>query len=841
MGLFSSKKIYRAYAGSASLYEEQPATLKSNILQQAIGNEGTMSDAIMFSINTDTFARAKAMMRYARRYEDPTKDGGYVRGFPEANLNLVTVAPSQIEAALTRAVGDWDEIVFMKAGDYDEVFMVEKVFQEQWPTQWLAEYSIGAPPEPIWHSGLSEITIPVVNPDTGQYYLANNDIQAGRVNPDWDYGDLGEYGGYIPPSAAELANYKVSFPYTDKDGASQVYEFPTSISIEPYITGSWIQVRYLVGGVEKYWVYEVGSGGDPDLEAYIDEEQKNAEFLPVAVLMHDRVWFDEEGDAELEKTTNRLLKKMGTTGTQIKEDFLEAEEENPSQGGDKWDFFVHFAVPIQTKVRGAMEYLWYFFSELEDWESFKSNHYYDYLASATATGYSRAQPVNEINITEAGVTGYNVDYRWSFIETKSFTGFHEVENTRPDKYGPDPTRPLKEGEVTKELYERELVLSADYQARVDEMFGPGTAVGRYTEDPDNDGYHDIVVLWRQRKEDELEPGDDPLVGRYDQMLIMGLSMQYRINTAEIGVGGALDNRFRYSVPELFGDEEETKEFRIPILYGSLEKVPTIHREEAVADGFTATVFLVQRIKVKWYQRNFFKWLLVIVAIVLIIYGFYNPEFLQLLATSIAGASSGFVYLIVLASLSFAMGWIISQAATTIGAEFGRTAATIFMVFAMAMSFAGSGGLENLDAAFSALTQSPGWATAVSFINAAYPIYQMGYSVYADRVLAGLEDELRAFEQTAKEKQQELQDAWDSLGPMPDWIDPMDLVNMFRRVGSSESANSYLNRVLNPNPGVLGIDAISQFTNVALALPEDVTEGNVVDSVIDEFAKQRGAV
>jgi len=118
---------------------------------------------------------------------------------------------------------------------------------------------------------------------------------------------------------------------------------------------------------------------------------------------------------------------------------------------------------------------------------------------------------------------------------------------------------------------------------------------------------------------------------------------------------------------------------------------------------------------------------------------------------------------------------------------------------------------------------------------------MGFSVYQNRVLAGLEDEMRDFLADAKEKQQQLQDAWDSFGPMPDWIDPMDLVNMFRRIGSAELANSYLNRTLTLNPGLLGYEAIGEFNAIALTLPRDLNQGNVVDAMMQDFAEQRGAV
>ena len=137
--------------------------------------------------------------------------------------------------------------------------------------------------------------------------------------------------------------------------------------------------------------------------------------------------------------------------------------------------------------------------------------------------------------------------------------------------------------------------------------------------------------------------------------------------------------------------------------------------------------------------------------------------------------------------------------------------------------------------------SPGWMSAVSLINAVAPVYNMGFAVYQNRVMAGLEDEMRDFLVSAQEKNQILADAWAGMGDTPDWLDPMDLVNMFRRVGSAETASGYLARTINPNPGIMGIQAVTKFPEIAISLPRDLQEGTVVDSMMLEFAKQRGAV
>lgn len=854
LGLFDSKKIYRAFAGSSTLFEERPNTLKSTILQTAIGNEGTMGQAVRWTIGTDVFARAKAMYRYAAKFDDPTREGGYIRGLPTSNMTLVTVDPGVIEAALSRAVGAWDNIKYTLKGVPNEEFFLSQKIQELYTDTLYFPWPDGLPTETHWDEYREDVPIPVVNPDTGIYYTSSNAFTFLRYTlgvPSGDFRDILGDDEFVRSEFVD-SRFTVSFPYIDKDGVDQEYELPRLIDIGEQ-TGSWIMVAYDLAGKTYYWAYNLDSGVDPIFEAAVDLSTKEAQFLPVAVLMQDEVWFNEDPDSDLAITTNKLLKRMGTSGDDIREEYEQAvEEADEEQTGRVWDFFVHFAVPIDTQVRGSLEYLWFFFKEMSAWSTYDYRHYYDYL-----NNLSTAQPINELIIKEAGVNGYNVAYRWSYIYEKEFSGEYTYEKKIWDRL-PDAedendvgewhfeTTTLKGKEVAGELFQREEVLSTEYQETVDNMFGPATPVGPWN-DPDKEkdddkGFHDFYIITRQNPEDPDNPG---VPQGYVRILVMALSMQYKINTKDEDKGKN-GYRFRYATPMLFGEEEETKEFKIPLLYSALKEVPTLHREEAVTDGFTATVFLVHREKVRWYQRTFFKWLFVVIAVVLILLALFYPPF-WLVVKAYAGAIAGILggaaiaTAVVMALMVFAMGFIISMAGSVITEEFGATAGFIFQLIAAIAFFQASGGFDALSQSWSSVIQSPGWGTAVNFINAVTPVYNMGFSVYQNRVMAGIEDDMKDFLVSAKEKNEMLKEAWAGIGDTQDWIDPLDLVNMFRRIGQSESASGYLTRTLNPNPGLLGIEAVTQFPQIALSLPQNLGEATVVDSMMQEFATQRGAV
>lgn len=822
MGLFSSKKKYYAYAASQSLHEDIPDTLESNILQTTLVGGRNMSDTVLFSINTDGFARAKSQMRYARR------DGGYIRGVPESNMTLVSVKQAAVVDALRRSVGAFDSILSWKAGSYRESFFLRAAVQTQFPTHW---------DETMEFIEVEGIPDPIINdPEFIRYSSAIGDENLREI--------LGEDAFARLPSSGQLdgtysANWGGLYQLDDLD-------------ISQYLTGSYIMVKYYVGDQLFYWSYTVDSGLDPILESSIDEGSEQSEFLPVTILMQDKVWFDSEPDSEVHKSTNKLLKKLATSGDEVKEDFLTQEAEDDASGdsnksnAEKWDFFIHYAVPVNTKIRGSREYLWYFFQDARNWSTTDSTDYYDYLASSTGDGYSTGQPVSELRITENSVNGYNVAYRWSFIETKDFPGEFIIDDVLAD----GGTRPLKSNEVTTDIFQRidpgqDPGDMAEYEAVIEEFFGPGTDIGQYdpghNQNPENKddekyGYHDFMVLTKQNS---IDPDNPEVPQGYQRTLVMSLSMEYTINTKdEAHSTGKKGYNYRYAEPKLFGTEEETREFRIAMQWGALKEVPTLHREEAVSDGLTATIFLVEVVKVKWYQTGFFKWMLIIIAIILIALSIFYPPFIAAAAFALSAAlgAAALAFYIIYVILLFAVGFLISLG-TSLMSEKLRMVVMIAAIVAQMMT----GGFQNIGQTFESLKSAPSWGSAASLINATSPIYNMGFSVYSQYEMKKLEDEMREWEMDAKERQQELQDAWDSFGPVSDNIDPMDLSQLYRRAAASETADSYFNRTLNPNPGVMGYNLISEYADIAYMLPQEPGQPNVVDGIMDDFARQRRAV
>lgn len=816
MGLFSSSYKYEAYAGSSALFEKLPTTLRDSIRESSITGH-SKSTAVTFGLLTDMGNRAKKAISYA------LKPDGYVRGLPTSNQKNITVDGSILLTEIQAEVGEpLDKIHWTLIGPPDEGFMVSRHLQAAYSDPSYFPWGV-APDNPLWSEERDFIEIPVIDPSTNKYYITENLPIYDRNAP----------GGFI---------YTISFAYTDSAGQPAIFDMLGTLDLTSFSTGDWIQSRYYATATPnqtQYWVYLIGSNANPAIESTVREVESKGEFMPVVIMMQDKVWYDGDYDwdadpladkTELHATTDKILKKFAIKGRNVKADFLEQKEEDDASGdsgrtnAETWDFYIQWAIPIQTRVRGAMEYLYEFFLEMEKTQQYSFEAYQTYLGSRLdkRNGYALPQPISELTITEGGETGYNSTHGWSYIYSETFPGQWVDVNGNV----------LKANKVEIADYERLDSNDAEYGVGLVEMHGPDILYGK-AKDPEKEkteknGYHDYVVITKQFYDKDTDTWE------YTRVLVMGLSMKYIINTSEDNLG---NTGYRFREAEMgmfnFNDEgERTYEFRIPIHLGVMDRIPRMHWEEVISEGMCATAFLVEKIKVKWYQKTFWKWLIVIVAIVLIVLSVIFPP-LGLLGTALAGAALGTAILLITLFIvfSFVMGVIISLAAQTIGEEFGQEWGTLFIVIATIVSMNAGGG--------TATAPTTAFGAAAGMVATVATYANMAVQVYSSYALRKMEEEMKDFMKSAKEKYDEIQDAWDALGPVPEGIDPLDLHRALQ-IGASESSDSYYMRTLNANPNQLGYDLINEFSTIAMNLPELGGQG-IIDQQMDMFAQQRGMV
>jgi hypothetical protein len=71
------------------------------------------------------------------------------------------------------------------------------------------------------------------------------------------------------------------------------------------------------------------------------------------------------------------------------------------------------------------------------------------------------------------------------------------------------------------------------------------------------------------------------------------------------------------------------------------------------------------------------------------------------------------------------------------------------------------------------------------------------------------------------------------------IDPLGLATQFQR-WYVESADNFFTRTMNANPGVIGYDLVNNFAGIALNLPENGNDTNIIETMFYQMGQQRGA-
>ena len=831
MGLFSSEYKYHAFAGSSTLMpaEDRESTVMQLLLQAVIDGSATLAQAVSVGLQTDLYRRAIKMARYA------AKEDGYPYGFPTVPNTLYSVTTDMLRPFIEAEAGEPIDFRSYYIRKWDapatQVYFIEKEINEKYMDPAYFPWSIGDPEDTNWSPTDTEVEIPVVidNPDPtpDSYELSSNQYDVVKTE----------------------TNFQVSFPY----GEGLSWDVAQPFDMSGYaVEGDWIQVKYRVkSDLEqyKYWAYLIGSNAIPELESLITKTIFYSEYLPIAVLLHDTVWFDEQvpEDLVLEKGLDKLLKILGTDPWDVKEDFINSIENPPEDTpqdqipniDDFWDFFLHFSMPMRTRDNSAREYLFHYYRHLKSqtWTTFA-----DYQAWCSDVAGSTLgavdQPYSQFSVEEGEeYTGYIARYAWSYIEEATFDGQYTP---------PGWDRPLKTREYYSDEYDRG---DPDYAAGLELVhqadFGPPGSGATYLLGPSSkaDGVESAyTLLVRQNR---LSENDG--MPSYTAIVVMGLSMEYQINTSDVpegvGAGGYVDYRYRFVDVEIFPeDPEQDSEFRWPIHLGSLKKVSAMRREKALQEALAATVFLRKVEKVKWYQKTFFKWLIIIIVIIIIIvaqqYHLLSQVSTMASAAFAAGATATAVAFAALyVVMVFALGFLISFAGSLIGGTWGK----VFVIVASIYMAGGTDFFSNIGSSWQAMTANLGWGTAAKFLASINPIIDITRLIVEDRAMAKLEAEMKDFTKDAREKYDELEAAYDMLGSGVSGINPLDLVNAFSNSWYVEQPENYYQRTLTTNPGMISYDMVNRFHELALTIPENGNPGDFIPAMFEDMEKQRGAV
>ena len=278
-------------------------------------------------------------------------------------------------------------------------------------------------------------------------------------------------------------------------------------------------------------------------------------------------------------------------------------------------------------------------------------------------------------------------------------------------------------------------------------------------------------------------------------------------------------RVRYHIYKKKGAEGGADDERciFPLDYRITRTLPTTTREKLYYSSLHLVMNSHVVEKTKWYQKGWFKAIVVIVAVVIAVYtGYVAFEEIGALLGAIASAAIGVdlalavIALIKYIFIKLATGYLISEVLTVIAEQLGAEWALI--VAAIAYYYAwdtGQGG--SIDIASTVKVTASQMLMVANGLVAA-----VGRVVQAD--MEELQKDMLAFQDYTEGKWKELEEA-QALLETDSLLDPLQVIRMDPMFIPGETPDQYYNRVShNTNPGVESLKLVENFVGYSLTLP-----------------------
>lgn len=212
------------------------------------------------------------------------------------------------------------------------------------------------------------------------------------------------------------------------------------------------------------------------------------------------------------------------------------------------------------------------------------------------------------------------------------------------------------------------------------------------------------------------------------------------------------------------------------------------------------------VKTAWYNSEAFRLILIVVVIIITIITF-NPAGAGWLSTYLG--YTGYTALVIDTLASIALNSAFTYGFKKLAEEIGLENAAIAVVVAYAANYMAGGTGSNA---------LPGLPFAGDLLAMASSLVQ-GITAAIDDYMKDIEQAAAVLEETAKSKQEAIDQAQNLLGPSTN-LDPSELVSLRPLTLFGESPNDYYQRTVHSgNVGVIGIDAVSSYVSNALSLPK----------------------
>lgn len=548
----------------------------------------------------------------------------------------------------------------------------------------------------------------------------------------------------------------------------------------------YFQIKYALGGKEGYWTYQLGAGTYPGIDRlFAVIPQGGGEFFPFVYFRQNKSNLGVNKNTDLYRTSKKMLKTLGMD-YQALIDSIHGEGEGAQQNPnlDKVEqALMMFAVSPNSQNPVELRYLYDFFDKL-------------YLASG-GVGVGEGWDIGDL--------GSGIDASGEFTRQQS-----------PEEMAANKLQNIKDSpsiriSIQDKSFKTGLSCQGIFKRK---KAGVIAAVGEYTGSFKTDTVtyrYSTRVQTGTTEEGPGGAGGDPIYAESFSTLTQLIdSFIYRLQITdhvyeEIQVYDLKMTYYLFEKYTTVGDDADAI-LLVPLDHAITEHYPLLDREALYARSLHYVFNSRQVTEVKWYQQGWFADLIMIVGLVLSVLsmGADGGLFAQLGMAVAAGATAltVFVFNLIVDYVIIQLG--LKLFVKIVGAEFA------FLVAIVATAYGGfkaytAGSVAGAPWAKELLQLGNGLASAVS-------------SSMAD-AMQGLKEEYEEFSLLAKEQIALLENA-NKLLEQQTVLSPVVIFG--------ESPDDFYNRTVHAgNIGILGIDSIASFVDIALTLPKlnDTLEGN----------------
>lgn len=500
----------------------------------------------------------------------------------------------------------------------------------------------------------------------------------------------------------------------------------------------WHQAKYTrTDGEIGYWLYEAGAGTYPVVDAlHNSEHASNGSYFPFGYFRFNKTSGIADKNSDWFKHSKKLMKYVGLDYEAV----TTAIHENPGID-DVEQAMLIMAVPAVTEDQMEMRYLFDYFNQLKELTGGNLQ-----APRPPMTGGSLSEKIAntlDSSRTDGSIVIQDARFKMALgfrhIFTKIIQGSIGAVDTYTSGYG------------------SEII----------------TETGTNTNGGGPVSWNTPVKYHYYRKQiNETQ---------YEEVRVMNLKMAYFIYEQYTAVGDENDDILLIPV-----DRSITRRYSIP------------DREKLYARGLHYVFNSRTITEVKWYQQGWFRFLLVIVAIVITIFS-YGRTWKTIGLALAAGAITiqAVIYMLVIGIIKqLLIGLVIRLFVKVVGVK---------IAFIVAVVAAIAGSYQAIEAG--SIAGAP-WAKELITLSTSLA---KGVNTELNRGFNQLQDEADAFSIFVKSEEKRLKEAQELLDNS-NWLTPIIIFG--------EKPDDYYQRTVHSgNIGVLSLDAISAYVDVSLTLPK----------------------